>query len=300
MSRFYEVHPGGSGHIKLRQNKDITQLIHSAPHPHSAAALRWLEQFQVKDEYTIASLPKIDYEDMDWDLGQLFRVGKIENYEDWVTTPVHRPLRIFDSNVLESMTHCPWYVVPAVWVPVSLWAASKCLKANDGSLVTLAATWVFGFFFWSLLEYMLHRFIFHLPVPKGSTKFRQQFQFLAHGLHHKVPFDPGRLVMPPVPCAILVSIIYSLCRVVIPLNYAWGVLSGGLIGYICYDMTHYYLHHGKPTPGSFMWRLRQHHNRHHFESHEHGFGITNFFWDDIWGTPMGPADQYNGIVRKSG
>ena len=35
ISLFYEVHPGGAGHIKIRKNKDITELIMQSPHPHS-------------------------------------------------------------------------------------------------------------------------------------------------------------------------------------------------------------------------------------------------------------------------
>ena len=46
LSMFYEVHPGGTGHIKLRRNKDITHLINNAPHPHSKQALEWLEEFK--------------------------------------------------------------------------------------------------------------------------------------------------------------------------------------------------------------------------------------------------------------
>ena len=28
-----------------------------------------------------------------------------------------------------------------------------------------------------------------------------------------------------------------------------ALFGGGLLGYVMYDVTHYYLHHGKPSPG---------------------------------------------------
>ncbi|KAL5977268.1 hypothetical protein ACLOJK_021612 [Asimina triloba] len=31
------------------------------------------------------------------------------------------------------------------------------------------------------------------------------------------------------------------------LGEAPGIFGGGLLGYVMYDMTHYYLHHGKPS-----------------------------------------------------
>jgi len=304
LSLFYEVHPGGTGHIKLRRNKDITELINKAPHPHSRQALEWLEEFKVKDQYTASKLPRHDSSDVDWDIGMFARIGKVKEYEKWVETPVHRPLRIFDSAFLESMTHCPWWVVPLVWIPVSLYSTYMCYNAFNQDILTTIVLFAAGIIIWTFLEYALHRFLFHLPAPDNGPVWRKYTQFIAHGLHHKVPFDPGRLVMPPVPCLILVTIIWNVLRLVIPLDFAYGLLGGGLAGYMGYDMMHFYLHHGNPAPNSYLWKLRQHHNRHHFESYKDekdikGYGITNFFWDDVFGTSMGPSDHYNGKKAKS-
>jgi len=250
LSLFYEVHPGGTGHIRLRRNKDITKLIHDTPHPHSKQAIDWLESFKVENEYDVAKLPRYDSADMDWDLGMLTRIAKVKEYEKWVETPVHRPLRIFDSAILEACTHCPWYVVPMVWVPVSMYCTYMCYQSFEQNLLITSMLWVTGIFVWTLLEYSLHRFLFHLSAPDDGPNWRKYVQFLAHGLHHKVPFDPGRLVMPPVPCAILVTIIWTILRVIIPLEPAYGLLGGGLVGYMGYDLMHYYLHHGNPRPYS--------------------------------------------------
>ena len=126
--------------------------------------------------------------------------------------------------------------------------------------------------------------LFHIKVYPDSGAFKKTLQFAIHGQHHKNPFDPGRLVFPPVPAAILTFLIYSTLRTIIPAEPSYGLLSGGLFGYICYDMVHYYQHHGHPKKNTLMWKLRQHHNRHHFENHSVGMGISNTFWDDLFDT----------------
>ncbi|KAJ8545288.1 hypothetical protein K7X08_017871 [Anisodus acutangulus] len=62
-----------------------------------------------------------------------------------------------------------------------------------------------------------------------------------------------------------------------------ALFGGGLLGYVMYDVTHYYLHHGKPTievPKS----LKKYHLNHHFRIQNKGFGITSSFWDKVFGT----------------
>ena len=49
-------------------------------------------------------------------------------------------------------------------------------------------------------------------------------------------------------------------------NESRGLLAGALIGYIIYDLTHYYLHHGSPEPGN----LKTYHVAHHFIDYHKG------------------------------
>lgn len=86
----------------------------------------------------------------------------------------------------------------------------------------------------------------------------------------KVPFDSGRLVFPPVAAGILASIFYFAFALLFPLAMARSLFAGGLFGYITYDMMHYYLHHGSPTPGSYLHQLKKYHVSHHFEDQQKG------------------------------
>lgn len=42
---------------------------------------------------------------------------------------------------------------------------------------------------------------------------------------------------------------WNLIKLLAPASYAPAVFGGGLLGYVMYDCTHYYLHHGKPLKG---------------------------------------------------
>ncbi|KAL5099543.1 hypothetical protein RYX36_003870, partial [Vicia faba] len=59
-----------------------------------------------------------------------------------------------------------------------------------------------GIFVWTLAEYLLHRFLFHVQTKSywGNT-----LHYLLHGCHHKHPMDSLRLVFPPAAAAIIAS-----------------------------------------------------------------------------------------------
>lgn len=40
---------------------------------------------------------------------------------------------------------------------------------------------------------------------------------------------------------------YNLIKIMSTPSTAPGLFGGGLLGYVMYDITHYYLHHGQPT-----------------------------------------------------
>lgn len=110
--------------------------------------------------------------------------------------------------------------------------------------------------------------------------------FLLHGVHHYLPMDRLRLVMPPTLFAVLAVPFWKLAHTVFWFNWyiGTGVYSGGVFGYICYDLCHYFLHHAKlPKP---MQATKKHHLMHHFTDYQKGFGVTSAFWDKVFGTDL--------------
>ncbi|KAK8626067.1 hypothetical protein V6N13_133719 [Hibiscus sabdariffa] len=62
-----------------------------------------------------------------------------------------------------------------------------------------------------------------------------------------------------------------------------ALLGGGLVGYVIYDTTHFYLHHGHPNNHSLK-SLKKYHMNHHFRIQNKGFGITTKLWDRVFET----------------
>ncbi|KAK2606617.1 hypothetical protein N8I77_005352 [Diaporthe amygdali] len=65
------------------------------------------------------------------------------------------------GNFLEPLSLTPWYVIPLVWLPAVTYGT---IISRDGldSWNEVAVHWAFGLFMWTLIEYTLHRFLFHL------------------------------------------------------------------------------------------------------------------------------------------
>lgn len=142
---------------------------------------------------------------------------------------------------------------------------------------------IFGILSWTLLEYVLHRGVFHWQ-PNPTSYNQITLHFLLHGLHHKTPMDSDRLVFPPTAAAIIATFFYVFYYNLLPWPIFCCYVSGKLLGYIGYDMIHYYLHHGFPPPHSNMHFRKVYHHNHHFKDYNLAFGISTMIWDFIFGT----------------
>ena len=208
----------------------------------------------------------------------VFQVGHLlERYDDWVHQPIVSKTgpRLFASDILETFTVTHWWVVPLIWIPVALWAEWNGIRQGVPVSVVPVCIAV-GLLMWTMLEYHLHRFLFHW---RTTTYWTNTLHYLLHGCHHKHPQDRYRLVMPPVLFFLLSTPILLVFRFVFPDYLVWTVYGGAIIGYVMYDMTHYWVHFGKLSQVEVAYKLRRHHMAHHFRNWNAGFGITSTLWD---------------------
>lgn len=94
-----------------------------------------------------------------------------------------------------------------------------------------------------------------------------------------------RLVFPPLLAAIIAVPIYLIMSLFYP---AWAVdiiMAGTLCGFMLYDLTHYYLHHGLPL-GAYFRELKSYHLNHHYKDYHLGYGISSKLWDYVFGTVL--------------
>jgi sterol desaturase/sphingolipid hydroxylase (fatty acid hydroxylase superfamily) len=188
--------------------------------------------------------------------------------------------RMFDNPVLELFSRVHPAVPPLIYLPLVSFLLYRALGPEGLSPGGVAGAFVLGLAIWTLTEYLLHRFIFHL---RPDTSWGRRMHFIIHGVHHDYPHDPMRLVMPPsvsVPLAILV---YLLFRVVFGPDWSLPTFAGLVIGYLAYDMTHYHIHHHR-SDNRLSLALRRYHYRHHFQQSDRGYGVTSPLWDGVFRT----------------
>lgn len=187
--------------------------------------------------------------------------------------------RLFDNPILErlSRTHIS---VPLIifgvystallyWsvthTTLSVWATIGLFLAG-----TLAFTWI---------EYMVHRYLFHMPT---YTQAREKLQYTLHGVHHEFPKDKDRLAMPPLLSITLATVLLLLFRVVMG-DLVFAFLPGFLVGYALYLAIHYMVH-AFPPPKNFLKALWVNHGIHHYKDGDVIFGVSSPLWDYIYGT----------------
>jgi sterol desaturase/sphingolipid hydroxylase (fatty acid hydroxylase superfamily) len=206
--------------------------------------------------------------------------------------------RIFKSDLLESLTRTHIAVpLTLFWTAgaISLWWSIARLGITWSAAV---AFFLVGALFFTLVEYCMHRFMYHIP---GTTEKRKRFQYVIHGVHHDHPRDKSRLALPPVVSVVLAVLFIGLFRMVIgPDGYAFG--GGFLFGYSTYLLVHYCVHMYKP-PKNFISVLWKHHNLHHYVGDDGAFGVSSPLWDYVLGTmPADPkrkaAAQENHLVER--
>lgn len=208
-------------------------------------------------------------------------------------------IQVLQNRILERVFATSHWATPALWfVPLIAWGLWSSAKNSELSAAMMIALVFAGILGWTLIEYILHRWVFH-AVPKTP---RGKFQsFMMHGYHHEFPSDRLRLVAPP-------ALSWPIALVVVPTYYFlagpvyWGALvAGTAIGYLAYDWIHYYTHHARPKTrlGRF---LRRYHMEHHFKDQNTHFGLSSPLWDLVFGTysrPTAPERQEIDILGNT-
>lgn len=187
---------------------------------------------------------------------------------------------MFDSPFWDRLSRTPPQLVPLLYLPivcVLLWYG-----VTRAEIAPRAATLLFiaGMCSWSLAEYWLHRKLFHWQPSSGWGK---RLHFLIHGVHHRWPRDPFRLVI-PLPASISLFWLFLGSFYAAMNEHAWPFHAGFVTGYVAYDMTHYYIHHHRPR-WKWLKSLRRHHLIHHApRMEEKKYGVSTTLWDHVFRT----------------
>jgi sterol desaturase/sphingolipid hydroxylase (fatty acid hydroxylase superfamily) len=187
--------------------------------------------------------------------------------------------RLFKSDYLEMLTKTHPLVIWGMYIPIIGFLLYYSSNTFLYSFSRIGTTFLGGMFFWTLFEYVFHRFIFHWVSDNPRI---QKIAYVLHGNHHHYPRDKERLFMPPVPSLILASAILSIMYLVAG-KAAFMFFPGFLLGYLLYGTMHYAIHAWNP-PFKWMKPLWRNHHLHHYKNEHQGFGVSTTIWDRIFGT----------------
>lgn len=187
--------------------------------------------------------------------------------------------RLFRSPLLEALSRTSPVITLLAYVPLIIIFTTVAINRQDAPLPQQALLFLSGILSWTLIEYVLHRFVFHFM---HHSKVVQRFHYIVHGIHHEYPKDQERLFMPPVPGYLIAGILFGLSYLLMgPLS--WAFFPGMISGYLAYVFTHYAIHRYKKPRHvfGFIW---DHHNRHHFSYPDKAYGVSTPVWDIVFGT----------------
>jgi sterol desaturase/sphingolipid hydroxylase (fatty acid hydroxylase superfamily) len=207
--------------------------------------------------------------------------------------------RMFKSDIREVLSHVPPWAPHAIFLPVVGFALAAAFRTASPARV--GALLLGGLLLWTLLEYVIHRSIFHPPqwieddtrrvvgslapdqaVLPALPTLRHKFYFVVHGVHHDYPNDSTRLVMPP-SVSIPLSAIFFLVFLGLFGAAAPAVFAGFIAGYLVYDTIHFVVHHAGGS-WALVRALKRRHFRHHYADSSHDFGVSSPLWDVVLGT----------------
>ncbi|GAB0496841.1 hypothetical protein MMPV_008162 [Pyropia vietnamensis] len=234
---------------------------------------------------------------VNWDGVLLHEVGLLgDKYDGWIHSfpTADGTVCMFPIPWVEALTKCPWYVPLLFWIPVLFAEMYRYVHLMGGvaaidplSFLGWGAAGGAG---WLLFEYSLHRWIFH-AVPTGY--WGNIFHFLLHGHHHITPMDFDRLVFPPVPAMLVGWPVWLGAPALLGTRAGYPWLAGFLIGYLIYDMTHYWIHRSEPS-WAWLKAQKRRHTLHHFFNPRVNYGISNGVIDVLFGTLRNPAAKAAG------
>lgn len=186
---------------------------------------------------------------------------------------------LFKNPLLEKLTRTHIAAPLIIFTVISTALMVYGFQHDFITVVNAPVLFVSGLLIFTLIEYVMHRFVFHLH-PK--TEKQEKFAYTVHGVHHDYPKDKDRLAMPP-PLSVLLATVFFFFFKLIMGDFVFGFLPGFLMGYAGYLWVHYMVHAFKP-PKNFFKVLWVHHGIHHYKDPENAFGVSSPFWDVIFRT----------------
>ncbi|CCH55084.1 fatty acid hydroxylase [Fibrisoma limi BUZ 3] len=203
--------------------------------------------------------------------------GTVDNFKSHARPKNSGTKKLFDNPILEALSRTHIMVPISMWLTSSAFLLWYALNYTDYSTGRIIALFFTGLFVFTLFEYILHRYLYHL---EPTTPQRAKIQYTFHGVHHEYPKDKTRLAMPPALAIIMWFVFFGLFFLIMGES-SYAFFPGFLVGYSGYLSVHFIVH-AYPPPKNFFKQLWVNHSVHHYKNPDSNFGVSSPFWDYIF------------------
>lgn len=161
-----------------------------------------------------------------------------------------------------------WHGAAALALGAAVGAGLPAVPGTDGLAAALALV-LAGLLLWTLIEYLLHRFVLHQVAP-----FRHW-----HALHHQ---RPRALICGPtlLSSALIAVLVAAPAWALMGAAHAQALTLGLVLGYLAYGVVHHSAHHG--GGGRWMRARRRWHALHHHAATPAAYGVSTGLWDRVF------------------
>jgi sterol desaturase/sphingolipid hydroxylase (fatty acid hydroxylase superfamily) len=173
------------------------------------------------------------------------------------------------------------FVIYAAIVTTATIVTAWRSTAYETSIWLLAA--VIGGAVWTLIEYILHRFVLH-QIPVFAAM---------HDAHHQAPLafvgTPTWLSL-----AFILGVVFLPAWALGSFLTASGLAAGVMAGFFWYGLVHHAIHYRKPRMlATRLLLASRRHAQHHYGRQPGNFGVTTSFWDHVFGTNLNVAADHS-------
>jgi sterol desaturase/sphingolipid hydroxylase (fatty acid hydroxylase superfamily) len=152
------------------------------------------------------------------------------------------------------------------------------------TLPRLAVAALFAGLFYPLAWYVIHRWVLHGQYLYKSPLTAAVWKRI-HFDHHQDPHDLRVLF------GALYTTLPTILAVTLPIGWLIGgpgaaalAAATGLVTTCFYEFCHCIQHLPFTPKQEWLRRIKRYHLAHHFHSEHGNYGITNYFWDRVFGT----------------
>ncbi|WP_209329636.1 sterol desaturase family protein [Lunatimonas salinarum] len=201
------------------------------------------------------------------------KIGRLERPDN------NGSARMFANPVLEKISRTHISVPIAMFIGMGIYSLYWGVTTTEISFLGAILLLIGGFLTFTLVEYIMHRYLYHM---EPDTHLKDKMQYSMHGVHHDYPKDKDRLAMPPFISAMYAVVLYFVFDFIMGES-AFYFLPGFLVGYAGYLGVHYIVHAFQP-PKNFLKVLWVNHAIHHYKDPDVAFGVSTPIWDYVFGT----------------